>query len=73
SISPLSRGYFRMIQWEQEYSQGDTHHSDILWDMFTGSRFYKDIFIRTLSPRPIMRWLGATVSSSLGVGVPSRH
>ena len=69
SISPLSRGYFRMIQWEQEDSQGDTHHSDILWDMFTGSRFYKDIFIRTLSPWPLMRWLGATVSSSLGGGV----
>lgn len=69
TVSPLSRGYFKMIQREQEGPRGDTHHNDILWDMFTGSRFYKDIFMRTLHPWPLLRWLGATVTSSLGDGI----
>jgi flavin-dependent dehydrogenase len=71
SIPPLSRGYFKMIQWEQEDSQKDTPHSDILWDMFTGSRFYKDVFLRTLRPWPLLRWLGATATSYLPTGAIS--
>jgi hypothetical protein len=35
--------------------------------MFTGSRFYKDIFKRTLSSLPITQLLVATVTSSLRV------
>ncbi len=66
-ISPLSRSYFKIIQQEQINLQKDTPSSDIIWDMFTGSRFYKDIFIRTLSPLPIIKLLVATVTSSLRV------
>jgi flavin-dependent dehydrogenase len=66
-ISPLSRSYFKMIQQEQINLQKDTPNSDIIWDMFTGSRFYKDIFIRTLSPLPIIQLLIGTVTSSLRI------
>lgn len=53
-VSPLSKSHFKMIQWEQNCLQKDSHYSDILWDMFTGSRFYKDVFLRTLNPWPII-------------------
>lgn len=49
-VSPISRSYFRIVQCEQKNLQKNTPYSDILWDMFTGSRFYKDIFFRTLHP-----------------------
>ncbi|HHT9129770.1 MAG TPA: NAD(P)/FAD-dependent oxidoreductase [Candidatus Brocadiaceae bacterium] len=65
TISPLSRGYFKIIQREQKNSQKDAHYSDILWDMFTGSRFYKNIFIRALNPWPMIRSLLASSTSSL--------
>jgi len=66
-ISPLSRSYFKIIQQEQINLQKDTPGSDIIWDMFTGSRFYKDIFKRTLSYLFITQLLVATVTSSLRV------
>lgn len=64
-ISPASKGFYKMIAWEQESLQKSTPYSDILWDMFTGSRFYKDIFLRTLNPWPTIYMLGAVAISSL--------
>ncbi|MFN3533200.1 MAG: hypothetical protein ACK41Q_11925 [Candidatus Brocadia sp.] len=64
-IPPISNVYFKMIHWEQKNLQKDTPYSDVLWDMFTGSRFYKDIFLRTLNPWPTIHVLGAIVLSSL--------
>jgi len=61
----LSKGYFRTIQQEQADLRKTTHHSDILWDMFTGSRFYKEIFLRTLNPRYILNLLFTITSTSL--------
>ncbi|MBE7444830.1 MAG: hypothetical protein HS132_06130 [Planctomycetia bacterium] len=63
-VSPVNRSYFKLIQWEQKNLQKDTPNSDILWDMLTGSRFYKDIFFRTLNPWPTIYVLGAMVISS---------
>lgn len=65
SIPAISNVYFKIIQWEQKHVQMDTPHSDVLWDMFTGSRFYKDIFFRTLNPWPAIYVLGAIVLSLL--------
>ena len=62
-IPPLNKGYFKIIQWEQKSLQKETPYSDVLWDMFTGSRFYKDIFIRALNPLPLIRLLSVIVSS----------
>lgn len=60
-VSPISRGYFHIVQSEQKNLQKNTPYSDVLWDMFTGSRFYKDIFFRTLHPWFILYLLGAVV------------
>lgn len=47
----LSRGYFRAVRHEQEDSSGEAPHSEILWDMFTGSRSYTEIFYSAIRPR----------------------
>ncbi|KAB2832870.1 MAG: hypothetical protein F9K48_09635 [Candidatus Brocadia sp.] len=60
-VSPISRSYFNIVQGEQKNLGENTPYSDILWDMFTGSRFYKDIFMRTLHPSFIMYLLSAIV------------
>lgn len=49
--SLLSRGYFRAVCHEQEDPSGGTPQSEILWDMFTGSRSYTEVFYSTLKPR----------------------
>ncbi len=64
SISPfLNKGYFKIIQWEQKGLQKETPCSNILWDMFTGSRFYKDILIKSLNPWPLMKLLSTVAAS----------
>ncbi|TVM03380.1 MAG: hypothetical protein CV087_05390 [Candidatus Brocadia sp. WS118] len=60
-VSPISRSYFNIVRCEQKSLQKNTPYSDILWDMFTGSRCYKDIFMRTLHPWWIIYLLGAVV------------
>lgn len=64
SVMPsVSRCYFTVIQREQEGFRRNTPCSDILWDMFTGSRFYKDIFIRVFNPWLVIHMLGVIVAS----------
>jgi hypothetical protein len=43
------RGVLRMIEVEQR-SNGPRRMSSVLWDMFSGSAPYTDIFLRTLRP-----------------------
>lgn len=50
-LPSLSKGYFRTLQQEQKDPSLGTPHSDMLWDMFTGSRSYKDILFQAISPR----------------------
>lgn len=63
NMPPVSRGYFEMIQKEQGSSKEQTPCSNILWDMFTGSRFYKDVFLRAINPCFILSLLGAVIIS----------
>lgn len=44
------RGVFRMVSREQQSQTGSRPMSMVLWDTFTGSAPYKDIFRRTLNP-----------------------
>ena len=44
------RGILRMVVGEQDKEGGRRHMSQVLWDMFTGSASYRDIFVRTLFP-----------------------
>jgi len=44
------RGVLRMVSKEQRRKSGARHMSTVLWDTFTGSAPYRDIFLRTLHP-----------------------
>ncbi|MFC1986580.1 cyclic nucleotide-binding domain-containing protein [Chloroflexota bacterium] len=46
----LTRSVVRMIQNEQKKSGKHRRMSMVLWDMFTGSAPYRDVFIRCLHP-----------------------
>jgi hypothetical protein len=51
------RAIFRMTSKEQQ-NQGERRHmSTVLWDMFTGSASYREIFLRTLYPAFWLRFL----------------
>ncbi|MHC4427532.1 MAG: NAD(P)/FAD-dependent oxidoreductase, partial [Planctomycetota bacterium] len=44
------RAVLRMAEREQRREGRSRHMSQVLWDMFTGSAPYRDIFLRTLRP-----------------------
>ena len=49
------KGVLRMTTAEQESADGVQRMSDVLWDTFTGSAPYREVFIRTLSPAFLLR------------------
>lgn len=46
----LRKGVLRMVRREQRNPDRPQRMSSILWDTFTGSAPYKDVFLRTLNP-----------------------
>jgi len=46
----LRRGVWRMVSEEQRRQGARRRMSMVLWDTFTGSAPYRDVFLRTLSP-----------------------
>jgi flavin-dependent dehydrogenase len=65
SIRPLVRGVTRMTEREQGERGAARRMSMILWDMFTGSAPYRDIFFRSLDPRFLASFAWASVVSAL--------
>lgn len=53
----IRRGVLRMVRREQSHPQRPARMSSILWDTFTGSAPYRDVFIRTLHPLFILRFV----------------
>ncbi len=53
----LTRGVMRMTEIEQGKRSSQRHMSMILWDMFTGSAPYRDVFLRSLHPYFIGRFI----------------
>lgn len=51
TLPVLLRGALGMASREQSSGNGARRMSMVLWDMFTGSAPYRDIFFRTLDPR----------------------
>ncbi len=47
----LRKGVLRMVRREQKRPDRPQRMSGVLWDTFTGSSPYKDVFLRTLDPR----------------------
>ncbi len=50
-VKPLVRGVTGMVSDEQKRSNAVKRMSSVLWDTFTGSAPYRDVFLRTLDPR----------------------
>ena len=57
ALGPLLSGVLSMTEGEQSRPGSDRRMSIVLWDMFTGSAPYRDIFYRTLDPRFLGRFL----------------
>lgn len=51
----LTRAVMRMARWEQTKDNRQRRISRVLWDMFTGSAPYRDVFYRCLHPAFIGR------------------
>lgn len=56
AIPPLVTGVMAMSAREQTRAPIHRRMSTVLWDMFTGSAPYRDIFFRTLTPQFIVRF-----------------
>lgn len=68
----LRRAVFRMTALEQRIPGRSRRMSGVLWDLFTGSAPYRDVFLRTLSPvfLAILVW-NIVVANIPGVNLPS--
>jgi len=53
----LRRGVLRTVSREQEAEGGSMRLSMVFWDTFTGSAHYRDVFLRTLHPSFLGRFL----------------
>jgi flavin-dependent dehydrogenase len=60
------RAVLRMTANEQKQADSTKRMSMVLWDMFTGSAPYKDIFVRTLNPAFLARLVGDLAISVTG-------
>jgi CRP-like cAMP-binding protein/flavin-dependent dehydrogenase len=49
-VNILRRGVLRMVSREQRRRRGARRMSTVLWDTFTGSAPYREVFMRTLHP-----------------------
>ena len=68
ALQPLTRGVMRMTADEQVRAGSARRMSIVLWDMFTGSAPYRDIFFQTLSPRFLGRFTWESARSVFGGG-----
>ncbi len=50
-MRPVLRGVMRMTEREQRIAGAARRMSLVMWDLFTGSAPYRDVFLRTLDPR----------------------
>jgi len=61
-VKYFRRGIFCMVSAEQQKQGGRRRMSMVLWDTFTGSAPYRDVFLRTLHPRFVAGLLWNTVA-----------
>ena len=59
------RGVLRMTELEQQKAEGPRRMSGVLWDLFSGSASYTDVFLRTLHPACIGGLLWNLMASNL--------
>jgi CRP-like cAMP-binding protein/flavin-dependent dehydrogenase len=63
-IPALRRGVLRMVTAEQQRPGGQRRMSTVLWDTFTGSAPYREVFWRTLHPVFGLRFLWNIAAAS---------
>jgi flavin-dependent dehydrogenase len=66
ALEALLKGVLRTTAAEQTGGNGARRMSLVLWDMFTGSAPYRDIFFRTLAPGFLVEFLAGTVQAAVG-------
>jgi hypothetical protein len=73
-LSFLRKGLWRVTVKEQS-GNGSRRMSGVLWDTFTGSASYRDVFLRTLNPVFLGRFLYETLLGMLptGSGAPEEE
>lgn len=59
----LKKVFFQMVVKEQSKEKGKREMSLLLWDTFTGSAPYKNIFLRSLNPLLLMRLIWNMLSA----------
>ena len=62
--SLLKRGVVRMVSKEQKKGGDKRNMSIVLWDTFTGSAPYKEIFLRSMKPTFLISLVWNTISAS---------
>ncbi len=65
------RGVLRMTRNEQQQSEGPRRMSGVLWDLFSGSASYTNVFMRTLHPAYFGSLIWNLVASNLRRGIAS--
>ncbi len=63
-FAALRRGVLRMVTTEQQRPGGQRRMSTVLWDTFTGSAPYREVFWRTLHPAFGLRFLWDIAAAS---------
>jgi hypothetical protein len=63
-INPLlKRGVVKTVMKEQNKIGEKRHMSTVLWDTFTGSAPYKEIFLRSIKPAFLLSLFWNTITS----------
>ncbi|HEU4949486.1 MAG TPA: cyclic nucleotide-binding domain-containing protein, partial [Candidatus Deferrimicrobiaceae bacterium] len=71
-MTVLRKGLLRMTTAEQESRQWNPRMSDVLWDTFTGSAPYRDVFRRSVHPVFLGRFFYETFMGMLPAGREGR-
>ncbi|MGE5221653.1 MAG: NAD(P)/FAD-dependent oxidoreductase [Omnitrophica WOR_2 bacterium] len=61
------KAVLRMVAAEQRSPGGSARLSSVLWDTFTGSASYREVFLRTLHPAFTSHFVWGLITSVLGV------
>jgi len=62
------RGVLRMVATEQQQTEAPRRMSGVLWDLFSGSAPYTDVFLRTLHPA----YIGNLVRNLVAANLPEK-
>jgi flavin-dependent dehydrogenase len=62
------RGVLRMVATEQQQDEAPRRMSGVLWDLFSGSAPYTDVFLRTLHPA----YIGNLVRNLVAANLPEK-